>query len=228
VPYQGRHGRGADQGPQPAREVPAAPWAAVAGRVDLDPPTCQLAGRAAIPRAALAQTHAHYQAVVDARTAELDAIEAELDGWCDRSPFDWQVARLAAYRGVTRLGALSLAAEVCDWRRFGRAAAFMGSVGWSQASIPAATGSTAAGSPRPATPTCARSWSSRPGPTAPAVCWSGDRPRQQGLDPAVIARAWAAQQRLCGRFRTLAARKNTKSIVAAAIARSWPGSCGPR
>jgi hypothetical protein len=35
----------------------------------------------------------------------LDAIEAELVGWCDRSPFDWQVARLAAYRGVTRLGA---------------------------------------------------------------------------------------------------------------------------
>lgn len=30
-------------------------------------------------------------------------------------------ARLSAYRGVTHLGALSLAAEVCDWRRFGTA-----------------------------------------------------------------------------------------------------------
>jgi transposase len=47
--------------------------------------------------------------------------------------------------------------------------------------------------------------------------------RQQGLDPAVVARAWAAQQRLSGRFRTLAARKHTKSIVAAAIARELAG-----
>lgn len=48
--------------------------------------------------------------------------------------------------------------------------------------------------------------------------------RQQGLDPAVIARA--AQQRLSGRFRTLAARKSTKSIVAAAIAGELAGFLG--
>ncbi len=38
-------------------------------------------------------------------------------------------SRLAAYRGVAQLGALTLASEVCDWRRFGRATAFMGFVG---------------------------------------------------------------------------------------------------
>ncbi|HZC99103.1 MAG TPA: hypothetical protein VFA46_02590 [Actinomycetes bacterium] len=37
-------------------------------------------------------------------------IQAELAGWYDRPPFDWQVARLAAYRGSTRVGALSLPA----------------------------------------------------------------------------------------------------------------------
>jgi transposase len=47
--------------------------------------------------------------------------------------------------------------------------------------------------------------------------------RQHGLDPAVTARAWAAQQRLAGRFRRLAARKHTNSIVAAAIARELAG-----
>jgi transposase len=47
--------------------------------------------------------------------------------------------------------------------------------------------------------------------------------RQQGLPPEVVARAWAAQQRLCTRFRTLAARKHTKRIVAAAIARELAG-----
>jgi Transposase len=40
-----------------------------------------------------------------------------------------------------------------------------GSVGWSQASTPAAVGFIAVGSPRPATPTCVPSWWSRPGPT---------------------------------------------------------------
>jgi transposase len=56
------------------------------------------------------------------------------------------------------------------------------------------------------------------------------RQRQQGLDPRVVARAWAAQLRLCGRFRRLAARKDSKNVVVTAIAgelagflwRSWP------
>jgi hypothetical protein len=47
--------------------------------------------------------------------------------------------------------------------------------------------------------------------------------RQQRLPPEVIARSWAAQLRLCGRFRHLAARKNNKSIVAAAVARELAG-----
>ena len=49
------------------------------------------------------------------------------------------------------------------------------------------------------------------------------RRRQEGLPPEVVARAWAAQQRLCGRFRRMAAVKNNKSVVAAAIARELAG-----
>jgi hypothetical protein len=78
---------------------------------------------------ATAQTFGHYLAVVQVRNTQLDAVEADLAGWCDRAPFDWQVARLAAYRDSTRLGALTLAAEVCDWRRFATANAFMGFCG---------------------------------------------------------------------------------------------------
>jgi transposase len=47
--------------------------------------------------------------------------------------------------------------------------------------------------------------------------------RHQGLPPEVIARSWAAQLRLCGRFRHLASHKNTKSVVAAAVARELAG-----
>src|SRR4051794_20520465 len=78
---------------------------------------------------ALAATYARYRAAVTARDAELAAIEADLAIWYDQDPFADQVARLAAYRGVDRLGALTLASEVCDWRRFGRATAFMGFTG---------------------------------------------------------------------------------------------------
>src|ERR671934_231730 len=78
---------------------------------------------------AMTQTFHHYLTVVEVRNQALDAVEADLVGWCGRPPFDWQVARLAAYRGITRLGALTLAAEVADWRRFATANAFMGFCG---------------------------------------------------------------------------------------------------
>jgi transposase len=47
--------------------------------------------------------------------------------------------------------------------------------------------------------------------------------RQQGLDPQVVARAWAAQLRLCARFRRLSARKASTNVVVAAIARELAG-----
>jgi hypothetical protein len=57
---------------------------------------------------ALAATYAHYRAVLDARDAQLAAIQADLAGWYDRAPFADAVGRLSAYRGITRLGALTL------------------------------------------------------------------------------------------------------------------------
>jgi transposase len=173
---------------------------------------------------AMTQTFGHYLAVVETRAAQLGAVETDLVGWCDRPPFDWQVARLAAYRGITRLGALSLAAEVADWRRFATANAFMGFCGL----VPSEYSSgawvhrgrlTKAGNAHLRAQLVESAWAyqHRPGVGAELAR------RQQGLDPAVVARAWAAQQRLSGRFRALAARKNTKSIVAAAIARELAG-----
>jgi transposase len=47
---------------------------------------------------ALGATYGHYRAVLDARDAQLDAIEADLATWYGRPPFAEQVARLAAYR----------------------------------------------------------------------------------------------------------------------------------
>jgi hypothetical protein len=173
---------------------------------------------------ALAATYAHYRAVLDARDAQLKVIEADLAGWYDRAPFADAVHRLAADRGITRLGVLTLASEVGDWRRFPRAAAFTGFAAWCPRSIPAAARPGGATSPSVATSTCAPSW--------PGSAWSYQyrpavgadlRERQQGLDPQVVARAWAAQLRLGGRFGPLAARKDSKNLVVTAIAREFTG-----
>jgi transposase len=53
---------------------------------------------------ALAATYAHYRAVLAARDAQLEAIEADLAGWYDQAPFADAVHRLAAYRGIPSSG----------------------------------------------------------------------------------------------------------------------------
>lgn len=80
-----------------------------------------------------------------------------------------------------------------------------------------------AASPEPATRTYAANWSSRPGPTSRAAIGAQLRGRQQHVDAQTIARSWAAQQRLCGRFRRLSARKTSRNVVTVAIARELAG-----
>src|SRR5690242_563096 len=78
---------------------------------------------------ALAAAISCYRATLAVREAELAAIEAELIPWAQREPLAGPVARLGCYRGIAELGALTLAAEVVDWRRFPAARAFMSYTG---------------------------------------------------------------------------------------------------
>ena len=70
-----------------------------------------------------------YRGALEAREAELRAAEARLSAWAGRDPLGRAVARLAAYRGIAELTALTLAAEVVDWHRFPSARAFTGYCG---------------------------------------------------------------------------------------------------
>ncbi|MBN9611354.1 MAG: hypothetical protein BGO26_11030 [Actinobacteria bacterium 69-20] len=169
-------------------------------------------------------TFEHYRSTLAAREAAVAAIEADVVGWCTADPFAGQVTRLAAYRGVTRIGALTLAAEVCDWRRFPSAGAFMGFCGL----VPSEYSSgervrrghiTHAGNVHLRTQLVESAWAYRSHPSLGV----GIRERQQGLPPAVTARAWRAQQRLCTRFRHLDARKTSRNVVVTAIARELAG-----
>lgn len=174
--------------------------------------------------AALTATFAHYQATLVARDAAVDAIDADLALWYRRAPFAEGVARLAAYRGVTELGGLTLASEVCDWRRFPTASMFMGFCGLvpSEHSSGQRTqrgGITHAGNTHLRAQLVESAWAYK---SRPAVGATLTR-RHDGLDAQVVARAWAAQLRLCGKFRRLDERKANRKTVVTAVARELAG-----
>jgi transposase len=173
---------------------------------------------------ALEATYAHYRATLSAREAAVEAIDADLAAWYGRAPFADTVARLAAYRGVTHLGALSLAAEVCDWRRFGSAGTFMAFTGLTPSESSSGQSVrrghiTHAGNVHLRTQLVESAWAYRSRPAVGVEL----RRRHLGVERETIARAWAAQVRLCGRFRRLDERKTNRNIVVTAIARELAG-----
>lgn len=175
---------------------------------------------------ALRATFAHYRGVVTARDAELTAIEQALAPWLHQGPFAASARRLACYRGIAELGGLMLAAEVFDWRRFGSAVHFMGFTGlvpseYSSGETVRRGHITKAGNGYVRTQLIESAWSYQ----HHAAVGVDLKRRQRQADPATIARSWTAQQRLCGRFRRLAARKTDKKVVVTAIARELAGFC---
>jgi transposase len=173
---------------------------------------------------ALSVTFGRYRATVACREAELEAIEADLERYFGIEPFASAVGRLAAYRGVERLGGLVLQAEVCDWRRFsGRddAGAFCGLVPseYSSGAKVARGAITRAGNVHLRRQLIEAAWAYRSGPSLGVAL----RRRQEGVAAETAARAWAAQVDLCRRFRQLDARKSARGVVIAAIARRLVG-----
>lgn len=154
----------------------------------------------------------------------LAAVESDLAHWYTHGRFTDAVARLAAYRGVAQVGALTIASEVGDWRRFPAARTFMGFTGL----VPSEYSSgdsvhrghiTKAGNTHLRTQLIESAWAYQHHPNLGVTM----RRRQAHVDAATVARSWTAQQRLCRRFRRLAARKTSRSVVAVAIARELAG-----
>jgi transposase len=173
---------------------------------------------------ALQDTLGHYRVILAERDAALAAVEADLMGWIERDPFAEPVHRLVAYRGVAHLGALTLASEVADWRRFPRASTFMGFTGLVPSEYSSGTSTrrghiTKTGNEHLRTQLVESAWAYQHRPAVGV----GLRKRQEGSPADTIARSWTAQQRLCGRFRRLAARKNVKTVVVTAVARELAG-----
>ena len=173
---------------------------------------------------ALATALAHYRAALDARAAELAAIEAELSPWAARPPLAAAVARLGCYRGIAQLTGLTLAAEVADWRRFAAARAFMGFTGlvpseYSSGDHVRRGAITKAGSEPVRTALIEAAWAYRHKPSIGATL----RRRQHGASPATLARSWAAQRRLYAKYRQMIARGKPPGVAVTAMARELAG-----
>lgn len=173
---------------------------------------------------ALDQALAAYRGGLDAREAELAAVEKQMSGWAHREPLAGPVARLGAYRGIAELTGLTLAAEVVDWHRFASARAFMGFTGltcteYSSGSRTRRGGITKAGPEAVRTALTEAAWAYRFRPRIGV----GLRRRQDGLPPATVARSWKAQQRLHATYARLTGRGKPDGVAVTAVARELAG-----
>ena len=133
------------------------------------------------------------------------------------------VARLQCFRGIALQGAMVLATEIGDWRRFerpGQLAAYLGLVCCEDSSgARERKGSiTKAGNSHCRHVLVQAAWCYHYRPHLSVEI----RRRQQGQPPAVIAHAWKAQQRLHQRYEHLSYRK-LPQIAVVAVARELVG-----
>ena len=176
---------------------------------------------------ALQTTYDHYRAVLLSRDAQPEAIQADLAVWQDRAPFRraggpperlpgpdpaWRPA--PGCRG-RRLGPLRQGEPVHGLLRAG-AKPILQRPG--DPPGPHHQGR----QPPPAHP----AGQGRPGPTSTAPVSAPSSPDVSRPGPQVVARAWAAQLRLCGRLRRLCAPRARPTLSPPPSPGNWPGSCG--
>jgi len=166
---------------------------------------------------------AHLLGAYFVRDTQMAAIDRQIAELALAEPLSGDVARLRAFRGIDTLSAVTLLTETCDFRRFGSAGAFMAFTGL----VPSEHSSgqsrhqgsiTKTGNAHLRRVLVEAAWSYR---HAPAVR-DKLRERQVGQSPDVVAYSWAAQCRLHGTYRRLAAKKGPNKAVVA-VARELAG-----
>lgn len=164
-----------------------------------------------------------YHALLTYKLQRRDELDREIERLAELPTLAPMVRRLQCFRGIALQGAMVLATEIVDWRRFRRPtqlAAYLGLVSREDSSGPRERkGSiTKAGNSHCRHVLIQAAWSYH---HRPAVSADLNR-RQVGQPPAVIAHAWKAQQRLHQRYTHLAYRKQPQ-IAVVAVARELVG-----
>lgn len=157
------------------------------------------------------------------RDLQLGAIEAEIAALAAHADLAPGIARLRCFRGIDTLSALTIIAEVGDFRRFASAASFMAFTGLvpseHSSGLSVRHGSiTKTGNSHLRRVLVEAAWAYR---HRPAVGQALAK-RLEGQSPEVVAYAWKAQCRLSPRFRTLCERKTPNKAVVA-VARELAG-----
>ena len=167
---------------------------------------------------------ADYLLAIDQLAARLGELDARLAEVAEREPYRERVGWLRCFRGIDTLTAMLILAELHDFRRFQRAPALMAYLGL----VPGENSSadkhrrgriTKTGNMLVRRVLVATAWhyQHRPGVGVALAR------RRQGQPGRVIAIADKAQQRLCRRFRKLAAEHKPPGKVVVAIARELTG-----
>jgi transposase len=164
-----------------------------------------------------------YHALLAYKLQRRDELDRQIEELALTPALATAVARLQCFRGIALQGAMVLATEIVDWRRFerpGQLAAYLGLVAREDSSGPRERrGSiTKAGNSHCRHVLVQAAWCYHYRPNLSAEI----RRRQQGQPPAVIAHAWKAQQRLHQRYEHLAYRKQPQ-IAVVAVARELVG-----
>jgi transposase len=167
------------------------------------------------------QDYVHAVDDAEARLARLtQQIEELLPSW-SMAPV---VMALQAMRGVALVVAVTVVAEVGDFRRFANARQLMAYLGLvpsehSSGNSVRRGGITKAGNVLARRVLIEGAWTYR----MPARISRKLHDRNQGLSPAIREIAWKGQVRLCSRYRRLAAAGKAKVVVTTAIAREMVG-----
>jgi transposase len=164
-----------------------------------------------------------YLALLEYKLARRDELDRQVEVLALTPALAPRVARLQCFRGIDTHGAMVLATELADWRRFGSARELMAYFGL----VPREHSSgerqrrgsiTKAGNSYVRHVLVEAAWSYR---FAPKVGTALKR-RQQGQDARVIAHAWKAQHRAHTVFRRLSVTRPPQ-IAVVAVARELVG-----
>jgi transposase len=164
-----------------------------------------------------------YLALLDYKLQRRQELDRQIEEIALRPGYKEAVGRLACYRGIDTHGAMVLATEIGDFRRFEDPRQLMAYVGLvpKERSSGADTrlGSiTKAGNSRCRHILVQAAWSYRHPPRVGLA----QRQRHEGQAAATIAHSWKAQHRLNKLFRRLEFRRNSR-IAAVAVARELVG-----
>ncbi len=164
-----------------------------------------------------------YVHLLEFKVQEREALDKEIEAIAFTEPYERLVRRLRALRGIGTLTAMTLVTEIHDFRRFGTPRELMAYLGmvpseYSSGGVERRGNITKTGNARCRRVLVESAWHY----TRPPALGKLLQQRQEGQPPEVIAHSWKAQQRLCRRYRSLAARKNTK-VALTAVARELIG-----